>query len=124
MTKTCICCKEEKPINEYYPRHRMGNSYASNCKKCSAIIRKEWRRNNPGSVMMHTRKQREANPNRLLAYSRINHAKEYGIIRPPDACEICQEKTALSGHHEDYSKSLLVIWVCRQCHSDIHNQSN
>lgn len=44
------------------------------------------------------------------------------VIKPAE-CERCGERTPkhlLSGHHHDYSKPLLVEWLCRWCHAREH----
>lgn len=30
--------------------------------------------------------------------------------------------TKVDAHHEDYSKPLDVVWMCRQCHSNLHKE--
>lgn len=41
----------------------------------------------------------------------------------PKPCEKCG-KAKVEMHHEDYSKPLDVIWLCRECHLDLHNERN
>jgi len=38
----------------------------------------------------------------------------------PLLCEKCAEKPPADMHHEDYSKPLEVIWLCRGCHKRGH----
>lgn len=41
------------------------------------------------------------------------------LVKKP--CEKCgAEKTEM--HHEDYSKPLEVIWLCRPCHLEVHKE--
>lgn len=35
-------------------------------------------------------------------------------------CLSCGQRKKLDGHHEDYLKPFEVIWLCRQCHADLH----
>jgi hypothetical protein len=35
-------------------------------------------------------------------------------------CEVCRTRRFIEGHHEDYSKPLEVVWLCRQHHREIH----
>lgn len=53
---------------------------------------------------------------RKVAYS----AKRSGKITAPKRCTHCNQKTKLHAHHEDYSKPLDVIWLCRPCHRKVH----
>ena len=42
------------------------------------------------------------------------------IIRP-NKCSVCKEDKRVEAHHEDYDKPLEVIWVCKECHENIHH---
>jgi len=62
------------------------------------------------------------NPEKRAAHVILGNRVRDGSIVKPDRCEKCGCKSSrLEGHHEDYAKPLDVIWVCRQCHVDIHN---
>lgn len=63
------------------------------------------------SVEKHKQKQ---NARQLLNW----HLKN-GKIKKPNKCEECDNKK-VEAHHEDYSKPLDVIWLCRKCHSKKH----
>ncbi|MHA2248546.1 MAG: hypothetical protein ACXADY_26610 [Candidatus Hodarchaeales archaeon] len=39
------------------------------------------------------------------------------------SCVICSEPNA-EGHHEDYSKPLEVIWLCKSHHTELHFRRN
>lgn len=55
-------------------------------------------------------------PERVRAHQRVTDAIRRGkIIRLP--CNICGELKS-EGHHEDYSKPLDVIWLCRIHHRE------
>lgn len=59
-----------------------------------------------------------------LAYSRVQNAIDRGILIRPLCCEHCKlpagkdslGRTRLEGHHVDYSKPLVVVWLCDRCH--------
>lgn len=55
---------------------------------------------------------------RVKARSAVNHAVRDGrLLRLP--CRLCgEEKT--EGHHEDYSKPLDVVWLCKPDHHKVH----
>lgn len=45
------------------------------------------------------------------------------ILVRPEVCESCNtidENSVLHGHHDDYSKPLDVLWLCRSCHIKHH----
>lgn len=59
-----------------------------------------------------------ANPEKVRAHWKVKDALKRGILeRRP--CERCGSKTS-QAHHEDYSKPLDVMWLCRGCHSQRH----
>lgn len=37
----------------------------------------------------------------------------------PTPCQHCGA-SKVEGHHEDYSKPLMVVWLCRPCHARHH----
>lgn len=55
---------------------------------------------------------------RIKARSDVNHAIRDGKLdRMP--CVVCGNERS-EGHHEDYSKPLDVIWLCRKHHREVH----
>lgn len=57
---------------------------------------------------------------RYLARARLNRAVKDGrLIREP--CRECGDPMS-EGHHEDYSRPLSVIWLCRKHHRELHKR--
>ena len=75
---------------------------------------------NKAKKLIITRKYRASNPEKAYAHGAVNGAKNRGTLKPKPRCERCGNKTPLSGHHEDYSKPLEVIWLCSTCHAQRH----
>lgn len=105
---------------------------------------KSWRQNHPEKVLEYREKYKdrqkalaktpkyraifkksrekynEANPEKHQAHIILNNAMSSGkIVRKP--CEICGCSKS-EGHHEDYSKPLEVVWLCRKCHKNHHKE--
>lgn len=59
------------------------------------------------------------NKNKVHAKRKLNNAIEHGTIRR-GLCVCCGRSENVDGHHEDYSKPLDVIWMCRSCHMKHH----
>jgi hypothetical protein len=60
-----------------------------------------------------------ANRHKDLARGAIADAIRAGKLTPPLRCEQCGLGKP-EAHHEDYSKTLDVKWLCRQCHKGEH----
>ena len=50
----------------------------------------------------------------------VKEAEEKGEIVRPALCETCQKKKPLVRHHRDYSKPLVITWLCHSCHRQEH----
>jgi hypothetical protein len=53
----------------------------------------------------------------------VNLAISHGDLISSDRCEHCGSPAVnykLEAHHSDYSKPLEVVWLCRSCHTSIH----
>lgn len=46
----------------------------------------------------------------------VGNAVRDGRLERHTLCEACGLPKKLYKHHPDYSKPLLVIWLCRTCH--------
>jgi len=56
------------------------------------------------------------------AYKVFHYALKTGFIVRATFCFKCGIKSKrLDAHHPDYSKPLEVVWLCKKCHSAIHN---
>lgn len=55
-------------------------------------------------------------PLKKKAHNILNAEIRAGRITRPLHCEKCGKESRVDGHHTDYSKPLVVIWLCRSCH--------
>lgn len=68
--------------------------------------------------MRYRRRSKAAHPIEERARALVAQSVRTGkLVRLP--CEHCGAAKA-NGHHEDYSKPLVVIWLCRVCHDKEH----
>jgi ribosomal protein S27AE len=99
----CAKCGEVLELSRVYKQRY--------CKKCHAEYMRENRV-----------KYKNLSPDAKLksnarAYANV-YQNQYGrLVKQP--CEKCGNENT-EKHHEDYSKPLEVIWLCRQCHLDHH----
>lgn len=146
--KVCVSCKKKKPMAMFYKHKNMADGRLSKCKECKLDYAKDYRKENLERVRSYDLK-RARNPERIAAYKayrktkkgrQVKHkaVKKWSKNNPEkvaaqrkyraavasgkikkEPCFICFEEKA-EGHHPDYSKPLLVMWVCSPCHKMIH----
>lgn len=122
--KVCSKCKIEKPTHEFRK--------CSQCINCLRICenhpemqaaQKIWEQR-PESSGRRKRWQvtyRKANPIKCRAWNLVYRAIRRGDLhRQP--CEVCGSKERIHAHHDDYSKPLIVRWLCRKHHM-MHHKS-
>ncbi len=69
------------------------------------------------------KRQNEKNREKVRARTTLNWAVNSGKIKRPKKCEHCgQSEMRITGHHTDYSKPLLVMWLCDVCHKAEHKR--
>lgn len=68
-------------------------------------------------------KWKEANPEKRAAHVIIGNRIRDGSIIKPDKCQDCGAGGKIHGHHHDYAKPLEVEWLCPQCHTNRHKDS-
>ena len=126
----CICARCEK----VFWKDDM-SSHRSYCKPCMAEIQREWRSNNRERYLEsvrirrrnrsdeyneNNRNKRFFEPEKTKAVNDLNHAISAGkVVRQP--CEVCGAFPA-HAHHNDYSKPLDILWLCQDCHNELHGK--
>lgn len=83
------------------------------CKSCHA---KYMRENRPKHRDLPDNARKKAT---ARAYANV-YLKRGKIKKEP--CRICGDLKSQM-HHEDYSKPTEVIWLCRKCHLELHNDN-
>lgn len=140
MKKICFRCKEPKDVSEFYKHPGTSDGLLGKCKSCTRKDVAKNRADNVDYYREHDRK-REQTPERKLAKSiyqerhRYKNTDKYkartavgnairdGRLIRPDYCSCCDNKCTPEAHHEDYSKPLEVVWMCRECHKEYHKEA-
>jgi len=52
----------------------------------------------------------------------VREAIQKGILVKPQRCDSCDSVSRISAHHDDYSKPLIVRWLCPFCHGEQHQK--
>ena len=110
--KICSICKIEKEIKDFPVGHTF-------CRKCKYIKYKNKRLQNKDKRRNQRNKWRQNNRFKHLAHLKLQYAIKCGKIKK-ELCKKCGEKF-VHGHHPDYSRPLLVVWLCPQHHRAIHS---
>ena len=115
--KTCSGCKVEKNKLDFSKDKYRKDGLCCRCKLCM----KKYLQTEAGkeSQNRYQRKYRKAFPEKEKAHHVISHAIEAGrLFKQPCPCG----ETEVEGHHPDYNNPLLVKWLCRKCHNELHRK--
>lgn len=131
--KRCFKCGEEKPVEDFYRHPMMADGHLGKCKACTKLDMRIDRHTKP-RVRQYDRDRaklphRRANadriskawdarfPDRAKAHNAAGNAVRDGKLTKPASCEGCGLPKRLEKHHPDYSKPLLVVFLCKPCHA-------
>lgn len=133
-TKLCRACREVKNLDEFYSHPAGAHGRDSICKVCQKARMKARRRTDP-AVQEYDRNRdktperkariravviqwRKDNPDAYRAQTAVGNALRDGrLTKGP--CEVCGSAD-VHGHHDDYSKPLVVRWLCPLHHQRHH----
>lgn len=144
MNQKCIKCGASKPLDQFHRHPQMALGHIRACKVCTRAYGRaayKAKRKNPDWLKKERERCRikQANYRKIglakqtsnavklawasrnkpkrIAQSRAERALKRGMIKRKRRCEHCRNKrTDLEMHHPDYSKPMLVEWVCPPCH--------
>ena len=137
LMKICKKCQQTKSFDEFYKHSKMADGHLSFCKSCVKNRVNSEREANPEKHFRRLQEkyfgakrdrfskkndlERQLNPIKYKARTMVANAIASGKLIKPKECQTCGNSTRrIEGHHEDYSKPLVVLWLCSKCHSDIH----
>ena len=147
---SCGCEKELN--SGFYAHAKMADGYLNHCKECvksrvkvhraendhvreydrnryyhneerreyARQQRKRWAEKNREKLREHKKNWIEKNPEKRKTHIIVRNAiRSKKLIKTP--CVVCGNSRS-EAHHEDYSKPLEVIWLCRTHHAERHRQ--
>lgn len=137
--KRCPTCGVEKAENQFHREKRRKSGLQSQCKSCQRELhikyyarnREEIRRKarihaaseaSRVKARIRDRIRAKKHPEILGAHMMVKGALLIGLLKKPTICEKCQSRRNLEAHHEDYSKPLEIMWLCRECHISKHRK--
>lgn len=69
------------------------------------------------------KKWQEKNKLKRSCHCILNNAVKTKKIFKPNKCSCCEKSDCrISGHHKDYTKPLIVAWLCDACHKKLHRK--
>lgn len=134
--KICFKCGESKPIDDFYKHKKMADGHLNKCKECTKVDMYESRHYKHRDRVLTYDKSRSSRPERIVlrkikqgkyrakypergsANRKLFRAVKAGMVEKLH-CFICgSEKTV--AHHTDYSRPLMVEWLCQAHHQQAH----
>jgi len=133
-SKQCFKCNQIKSLDEFYRHKMMADGRLNKCKDCTkrdAYEHRHFSESRP-RILAYDRKRgsrqssadvneyRKNNPKKYKAHIAVGNALREGKLHRPDRCSHCKVECKPEGHHEDYQKPLDVVWLCSECHRNLH----
>lgn len=128
--KECFKCHETLPLSEFYRHPQMADGHLGKCKRCTRHDMHEHHRaaaekKKAYYAARHVKRIEEGYynryrraPEKLAAQRAVSTARANGTLIP-QPCRVCGAEK-VDAHHEDYSKPLEVMWLCRTHHMALH----
>ena len=134
--KKCFKCGRRKKLSHFYKHPQMKDGHVNKCIDCNKDdVQNNYRDNfehyqqyeknreqqpdRKADKLVAMKTHRDKNPDKYKARTAVNNAIRDGrLVRKSCVVGGCQEKS--EAHHEDYSKPLEVIWMCRPHHRQHH----
>lgn len=112
-------CQKYRSENKVKIAEHNAGYYAKNKGKL-VEYQKEYYNKNKERLAEYQREYGVKNEEKLYAHNQVRKGVSVGTLEKPGSCSICGVKCRPDGHHHDYSKPLVVTWVCKSCHVQIH----
>ena len=121
----CTLCKDKNISNlhKHYKYTLKSGEVVQKyiCRGCSNERFKKWYKDNPTRFKNIVKKSMDKYPEKNTARNLLGYAIKKNLIQKPTTCEMCKkESSRIEGHHTDYQKPLVVVWLCPICHSKEH----
>lgn len=123
LVKICSECYETKLSTDFYKSAINKDGLCGQCKICHNKKVNQSRKNKKllsfKQIAPHKKFWLQENKLKTKAHREVGYAIQTGkLVRQP--CERCGTTEHVVAHHEDYSKSLDVVWLCKHHHKERH----
>ena len=125
--KLCKKCKELKDESHFYKCSTTRDGLRGSCVSCFQSYHQDnkntqnkamakWRLRNIDKLKGYEEKRRIKDRDKVKARRDVSNALRYGKLQKQKCW--CGE-TKVEAHHEDYSKTLEVVWLCEKHHTEL-----
>ena len=138
--KQCKQCGKLLMLTDFYVHPKMADGHLNHCKPCVKLKVSLHRQINLEKLREYDRQRYKDSPKRQLQLKNLQHrhfsdpvkrkatratsnAIRDGRLLRPNHCSQCACACKPEAHHEDYSKPLDVVWLCRSCHCKVHSRT-
>lgn len=140
--KKCFKCGEMKPLSDYYKHGGMKDGRLNKCKGCAKRdstatrmskldearaydLRRAKTPNRKKQILAAARRRRQKHPEQMKERTRAHNAvaravRSGRLLRGP--CNVCGTAEDVHAHHDDYSKPMMIEWLCNHHHRVRHGK--
>jgi hypothetical protein len=136
-SKKCFKCNAVQPLSEFYAHSAMADGHINKCKTCAKKDVLIHRGKNLEKIRAYDRKRgklahrialraivtkawRAEDKRRSKAHNAVRKSILNGKLYKAN-CAKCNDAKSVA-HHEDYDKTLQIIWLCTICHKQRHKE--
>jgi hypothetical protein len=112
------CWRLENPLKCKEQNYRYYNQMNQEQKEKALERKRIYDKTDKGKLKSKTYRQGK----KWIARYTFRNAIRDGKIKKETICQLCLSDKWVEGHHADYDKPLIVVWVCRKCHAAIHKK--
>lgn len=117
-TKRCNRCQRDLPLDAFARDRTRRDGLQNRCRDCQAKAAARYLEAHGERVRARVQSWRATHRDRRHAHQAVERAVRSGRLhREPCAC--CGDEKA-EAHHDDYTKPLDVVWLCRTHHRARH----
>ena len=119
ILKCAWCNKEFDKAQKRINQTKKLNKQHTCSRKCASALVNEPRRSEPTTInAASTRRDKEKFPEKDRARYLVRQAVKTKKLIPLEECELCGSEGNIEGHHPDHSRPYLLLYLCKNCHSN------
>lgn len=123
--KKCRKCGETDELKLVLNDTRMtvknGLTHYYYCRACDSVRKIKYNQSHKNKVYSLINESHKRNRVKHYARCAVYKALKTNKITKQDC--VCGDKNT-QAHHEDYSKPLQIIWLCKNCHENLHKKKS